>query len=322
MRLIARVILAVGIVFCVTVMPADAAVREYFGSDDFLVQDGREVIVNVWDIDLFVRAADTPMVHCTTDLRIAGTGAEKADQWIVARVPKYSESDSGLDLSLDPGNEGFLGIGAFTRRRRIGILIPHSVIPNLTTSSGAISIDGDFFNADPLRLRTGNGSIDFDGAAKSIEIRTTSGQTSVRVVRPLDQFWARTSSGPVSLTGGAHSVEIETASGDVSLSALSGSVSVTSVGGTLILDWDRLGPGATVTLRSLKGDITVTLPRGTHPQGVLTTTSGAIKSGFPGEVNEAGDTVTLVGDGPRLEIETASGAILLRENRGWFAPEE
>jgi len=317
-----RVFLAVGIIFCVAVMPVDAAVREYFGSDDFLVPDGHEVVVNIWDIDLFVRAAAGPMVHCTTDLRIAGTGADKADQWIAARVPKFSESENGLDLNLDPGHEGFLGIGAFTRRRRIGILIPYSLIPNLTTSSGTISIDGDFFNADPLQLRTGSGSIDFDGAAIAIEVRTTSGQTSVRVVRPLDHFLVRTSSGPVRLIGGAHSVEIETASGDVSLSALSGSASVTSVGGTLILDWDNVNPDTTISLRSLKGDITVTLPRGTHPQGMLTTTSGTIKSGFPGEVNEAGDTVTLVGDGPRLEIETASGAILLRENRGWFAPEE
>ena len=122
------------------------------------------------------------------------------------------------------------------------------------------------------------------------------------------------------MTGGALEVEVETASGDVTLAALSGSAMVSSVGGSLDLDWDHLGPNAVVTIRSLKGDITVTLPHSIRPKGVLTTTSGAIKSEFPGVVNEKGDTVTLAGDGPRLEIETASGAIHLKAGRGWFAP--
>ncbi len=320
MRLMDKVLLIVGLALSFAVGQADAAVREFFGSDSFIVSDGDQVVVNVWDVDVFVRSADTPMVRCTTDLRIAGTGAEKADQWIAARVPKFTENDKGLSLSLEPGEEGFLGIGAFTRRRRLGLLIPHPVIPDLTTSSGTVTIEGDFFAADPLRLRTGSGSISFDGAAKSLKIRTTSGKTEVRVVRPLDRFWVRTSSGSISLTGGALEVEVETASGDVTLAALSGSAMVSSVGGSLDLDWDHLGPNAVVTIRSLKGDITVTLPHSIRPKGVLTTTSGAIKSEFPGVVNEKGDTVTLAGDGPRLEIETASGAIHLKAGRGWFAP--
>ncbi len=320
MRFIDKVLVVVAVLLSLAVWPAEGAVREFFGSDSFVVRDGGQVVVNVWDVDLFIRAADTPMVHCTTDLRIAGTGAEKADQWIQTRVPTFTESDSGLRLSLDPGDEGFLGIGAFTRRRQLGILIPHPVIPDLTTSSGAISVEGDFFNGDPVRLRTGSGPISFDGAAPALEVRTTSGETAVRVVRPLDRFWARTSSGAISLNGGARKVEIETASGDVTLTALSGSAAVTSVGGSLVLDWDSLPSDAVVTMRSLKGDITVTLPHSVRPQGVLTTTTGEIKSEFPGEVNEAGDTVTLAGDGPRLELETASGAILLKAGRGWFAP--
>lgn len=320
MRFFNKALVVLSILFSLAVLPAEGAVREFFGSDSFIVRDGGRVEVNVWDIDLFVRAADSPMVHCTTDLRIAGTGAEKADLWIATRVPKFTESDAGLSLALDPGDEGFLGIGAWNRRRRLGLLLPHALIPDLTTSSGAITIEGDFFNADPLRLRTGSGAIKFDGATPALEIRTTSGETQVHVFRPLDRFWARTSSGPITLDGGARQVEIETASGDVTLSALSGPASVTSVGGSLVLAWDTLPADAVVTIRSLKGDITVTLPSSTRPQGILTTTSGEIQSEFPGEVNEAGDTVSLVGDGPRIEMETASGSILLKAGHGWFAP--
>lgn len=320
MRFGLKTILVFSILLVLAFAPVEGAVREFFGSDSFSVDDGGTVIVNVWDVDLFARAADTPLLHCTTDLRIAGTGADKADQWIAARVPKFTESEGVLNLNLNPGEEGFLGIGALTRRRRLGLLIPHSLVPDLTTSSGAINLEGSFLNGDPLRLRTGSGSVNFDGAAGSLEIRTTSGATTVRVVSPLRNFWVRTSSGPVTLSGGARSVEIETASGNVKLSALSGSASVVSVGGSIDLDWDHLGPDDVVTIRSLKGDITLTLPHTFKPQGVLTTTSGQIKSEFPGDVNEAGDTVSLVGDGPRLEIETASGDILLKAGRGWFAP--
>ncbi len=322
MKVIPRCLILAAAVVVAGPLRSDAAVREFFGEDSFELPAGGTVIVNVWDIDVFVRAADVPMVRCTTDLRIAGLGAEKADAWITARTPKFTQEGNTLTLDLDPGDEGFLGFGSLTRRRRMGLLVPHSVIPDLTTSSGAISVTGNFFNAKPLRLRTGDGDISLSGGADEIEIHTTSGNSTIRVFSPLNRFWARTSSGSITLEGGARSVEIETASGNIDLSGLSGPASVTSVGGRLSLRWDALGPDDTVTIRSLKGAVTLVLPHDVEPSGTLTTTSGKISSGFPGEVNEKGDTVTLTGNGPRLEVETASGTITLVADRGWFAPAE
>ncbi len=323
MKVIIRCFVLAAVVSAVGMpLRSDAAVREYFGEDSFELPAGGTVVVNVWDIDVFVRAADAPLVQCTTDLKISGLGAEKADAWIAARVPKFAQEGNTLRLDLDPGDEGFLGFGSLTRRRRMGLLIPHSVVPDITTSSGKISVTGDFFNAKPLRLRTGDGDIEVSGGADEIEIHTTSGNSTIRVFTPLNRFWARTSSGSITLEGGARSVEIETASGNIDLSALSGSASVTGVGGNLVLRWDALGPGDTVTIRSLKGDVTLVFPHTLKLSGTVTTTSGKISSGFPGEVNENGDTVTLTGDGPHIEVETASGTITLVADRGWFAPKD
>ncbi len=155
-----------------------AAVREYFGVDPLPIGEGQTVIVDAWDVDLFVRGADTREVQCSTDLKISGIGAEKADQWIQTRIPQFTTTEEGLEISLQAGDDGFLGLASLTRRRRIGIVLPLESIPDLTTSSGAIEAQGDFRRADPLRLRTGSGAITFRGGASSLEIRTTSGDTT------------------------------------------------------------------------------------------------------------------------------------------------
>ncbi|MCD4748425.1 MAG: DUF4097 domain-containing protein [Thermoanaerobaculales bacterium] len=301
---------------------SDAALREYFAADDFVLTEGQQMIVDGWDLDIHVRAADTELVRCSTDLRISGTGADTADQWVASRIPHFTEDDKGLQVGLQSSEDGFLGLGKYMRRSRIGLLTPLWVIPDVTTSTGLIDIWGDFSLADPMRLRSSTGNITFRGAAASIEIRTTSGNTLMDVVRPLNRLWARTSSGTLQLSGGAKNIEIETASGSVTLAGLSGSASVETVSGEIIIAWDRLPKDVVVTLRTSKGDIHVTLPPESRPSGRLTTVTGEILSEFPGEIGIEGDTVLLTGDGPTLEIETASGALTLAKSKGWFAPEK
>ncbi len=114
---------------------------------------------------------------------------------------------------------------------------------------------------------------------------------------------------------------METASGDVDLSGLSGPATVESVNGNIHATWDRLDSGASVKLRTSKGDIVITIPSEAAPSGTLTTATGEIHSEFEGTVSEAGDSVTLAGDGPVLDIETASGKIHVVKDRGWFTAE-
>jgi hypothetical protein len=298
-----------------------AAVREYLGVDPLPLEEGQTVVVDAWDVNVFARSGDTRVVQCSTDLRISGVGADKADQWILTRTPQFTSTENGLEISLKSGDEGFLGLASLTRRRRLGFVLPLTSIPDLTTSSGNIELEGDFIAANPLRLRTGSGTILFRGGTSSLEIRSTSGDTTIELFRPVESLSARTSSGSLSLSGGARSLEIETASGDITLSGLSGPATIESVSGHINATWDQLAPGASVKLRTFKGDIVITIPADATPAGTLITATGEIHSEFEGEINEAGDTVTLTGDGPVLDVETASGKIFLNKDRGLFGAE-
>ena len=198
-----------------------------------------------------------------------------------------------------------------TARARIALVLPRSVTPDVTTTSGTIRVEGDFPDADPMRLRSSTGGLELTGATSRLDIRTAAGDSRINVMRPLEELFARTSTGDVNLSGGARLVHVDTASGNVWLENLSGSADVATSSGKITLRWDRLEPDDRVTVRSTSGRITLVVPPHVRPRGRLTTTGGTVRSDLPGTVNEAGDTGTLDGTGPLLEIETASGEIIL-----------
>jgi len=305
------------VLLLVTVSPALAAQKELTQTDQFPAADGKTVFVDAATLDVRLRAADVRSIEVATELRIAGVSEERAASWIVDHTPQFSDDVSRLEVSARPGRQGFLWLGLLTARARIGLVVPPTVIPDITTTAGNVAIRGDFASATPLRLRTATGQIELNGAAGSLDVRSASGDATVDVLRPLDRLFARTSSGDVTLTGGAREVKVDTASGDVRLTDLSGPAEVTTSTGKVFLSWDRLDPDATVTVRSASGRIHLALPEGLRPRGTLTTTAGTIRSDLPGTVNEAGDTVTLQGDGPLLQIETASGEITVGTGDDW-----
>ena len=98
---------------------------------------------------------------------------------------------------------------------------------------------------------------------------------------------------------------------------LSGDAEVITSTGKLTLTWDRLEPENRVVVRSDSGRIRLTIPEGVSPRGSLRTIGGNLRSDFPGIVNEAGDTITLAGDGPEILIESASGDVVLEAGTWW-----
>jgi DUF4097 and DUF4098 domain-containing protein YvlB len=121
----------------------------------------------------------------------------------------------------------------------------------------------------------------------------------------------------VRLTGGAREARVETASSKIWLENLSGDVNVSTSTGKVTLRWDRLDVGASVRVRSSSGRVHLVLPTDSRPQGTLTTTTGDIRSDFPGEISEDGGSLTLQGDGPSFDVESASGDILLTTSEMW-----
>jgi DUF4097 and DUF4098 domain-containing protein YvlB len=303
--------ISLSLMFMLTVLYTDAAQRELLKTERFPTTAGKLVVIDAADLDVTVRAADVHELIVTTDLQISGVGEKRAESWINNHTPTFNDSEEKLLVTVQPGKDGFMGLGLLTARARMRVVLPTNVIPDLTTTSGRIKLHGDFPDADPLRLRTATGDMELTGAAGSIDIRTTSGDSTVDVMRPLTSFFARTSAGHVTLTGGALSAHAETASGDIRLSNLSGSVHASSSTGRVSLSWDRLGPSSTIKALTAQSRIMLVIPAGSEPRGTLRTVTGTIRSDFPGHISEQGDSVFLEGGGAVIEAETASGQLTL-----------
>jgi hypothetical protein len=296
---------------------AGAADRELQSTKRYPAAAAKRVIVDVANLAVEARAADLPVVEAVTDLRIGGVTEAQGDNWIARNTPVVEDSEGQISFRVPAGRRPFMWIGALTARARLRLRLPTEVVPDITTTSGDISLRGDFPNARPLHLRTATGQVELDGAAASIDVRSAAGDARITVFRPLDSLFVRTSSGQVVLDGGAREATIDTASGAIRLSNLSGSTTVTTSTGRVELSWDRLDPGASVRVRSASGRVRLVIPEHSDPGGTLKTTDGTIRCDLPGRINDAGDTVSLEGDGATLDIETASGDILLGRSDGW-----
>jgi len=294
-----------------------AAQKDLAQTDHFPSTEGKTVVVHANGLDVRMRVADVSQIVAETELHIGSVGEEKAQRWIESHTPVFADDEDKLSILIEPGKSGFLGFGRLSARARLSLLVPGDVVPDLTTTGGNLSVRGDFPHASPLRLRTSTGDIDMTGAAKALDVRSTSGDVQLEVIRPLERLFARTSSGEVRLVGGARAARVETASSKIWLENLSGDVNVSTSTGKITLRWDRLEGGASVRVRSSSGRVHLILPVGTRPRGTLTTTTGNIRSDFPGEVTEDGGALTLQGDGPSFDVETASGDILLTTNDMW-----
>ncbi|NOZ78008.1 MAG: DUF4097 domain-containing protein [Acidobacteria bacterium] len=277
---------------------------------------GKKVIIDAGDVDVHVRAGDVNRVHVTAQLKISGVTVTRALSWIKYHMPTMTDQDDALTITIPRHKEGFLGLGYLTGKAHLGVILPISMIPDITTRGGTIELWGDFPGADPLRLRTATGAIHAVGAAVSVDARSVSGDIRIDVVRPLESFFARTAGGDVTLTGGAKKVHVDTASGDIWLNALSGPASIVTSSGKVTLRWDRIDPSDTIKVRGTSGDVRLVLPKGVKPSGHLRTVKGKISTDLAATISPDGMSVTFEGAGPLLDVETASGKIELGERGG------
>jgi len=309
--------LTLGLVVILGTFSIDAAQKDLSLTETFRGPDGKRLLVDGADLDIRVRSGDVDQIEAEVLLHIRGTGDEKASRWIENHTPVFTDGEDQLGIVVTPGKSGFLGFGWASSRARIDLLVPGGVVPDVTTTSGAIRLRGDFRNAHPLRMRTSAGNMEMVGATQSLDIRTAEGDAQIEVFRPLERFFARTSSGDIRLVGGSREARVDTASGNIWLENLSGNVEVSTSTGKITLTWDRMEPETTVRIRSSSGRVHLMVPEGVHPQGTLTTTTGNIRSELPGEVNEDGISLRMLGDGPTFDVETASAEIQLTIGEAW-----
>lgn len=307
----------IAVLIC-TVGAGEAAKRNIDLTRRYPITTGDRLVVDAAGSKLVVRVADIEEAVITSHLRISGVSQETADAWVDAVTPQVTRGEGQLGIVVSPAKKGTLSLAHLTAKARLLVAVPGAVVPDLTARSGDISVRGDFASADPLRLRTAGGRMEMTGAAASLDIRSTSGDARIVVVRPLARLFARTASGNVSVTGGLREAHVDTASGDISLDGLSGPVDLSTSSGKVFLRWDRLDTAAEVHIRSTKGRVEIVIPDTVDPSGELRTTTGEVRCELPATVTEEGHVVTLNGTGPRFDVESTSGLIILGHGTdGW-----
>jgi DUF4097 and DUF4098 domain-containing protein YvlB len=178
-----------------------------------------------------------------------------------------------------------------------------------TAGSGSLtigSIGGD------VQARAGSGSIRIDGVGGNLQVRTGSGSIDAHAVQGAITASAgsgrieleETGSGDVSIHSGSGGVRVRGVRGGLSVSTSSGSIRAQ---GEIVRDWN---------LDASSGGITVELPSEASFELDAHTNSGSIDSERPLSVSGRISRRSLKGavgsGGPRLEIETSSGSIVIR----------
>lgn len=277
----------------------------------FPAHQGKSVYIDAGPLDLFVRSADITEIRLNVQLGAAAFKESQAVKWLEAHRPEVLDSPDTLRV-ITPEPKGInLFKGVVTSRARIEIVVPSFVRPDLTTSSGALQIEGEYPSARPLRLRSSTGDIELTGWAPEVEVRTTNGDMRVRAPRAIESLLARTASGEVILTGGARRVRCDTSSGNVRLDGLLGPIGIATTSGNVTGRFDALEPKDEVRVSSSSGKVRVTLPPGSTPGGEVTSARGEIRSVYPGEADPKGGRLRLSGNGPRVVVTTTSGRVEL-----------
>ncbi len=290
---------------------AAGAERSEVISKAFPAPPAKLVLIDAGPLDLFVRSADIREIRLNVHLTATAFKESQAAAWLAAHRPEVQDTADTLRISTLETKGMPLLKGVVASRARIEIVVPPDVRPDLTTSSGGLQVEGEYVAAEPLRLRSATGDIEFTGWAPAVEVRTTSGDMRIRVSKAIDTLLARSAGGEVILTGGARRVRCDTSSGNVRLDGLLGPVGIATTSGNITCRFDAIAVQDEVRVSSSSGKVRLTLPPGSTPAGEITSARGEIRSAFPGEADPKGGRLRLAGNGPRVMVTTTSGRIEL-----------
>jgi DUF4097 and DUF4098 domain-containing protein YvlB len=302
---------AVPLILLLVAGTATAADKNEVIAKTFPTAAGKVVLVDAGALDVSVRSADIPDIRVRVELGAAAFKETQAKAWIESHRPTFDDTAGQLKIvAPDPGGVNLFK-GVVISKAHMELVLPLAVRPDLSTSSATMRVEGEFAAGNPLRLRSASGDIELLGWAPEVEVRTTSGNITIRATRAIERLLARTSSGAVSLTGGARAVRCDSSSGAVALGGLLGPTTVMTTSGGVTLGFDALAADAEVKITTASGRVRVTLPPGTQPGGELSSVRGEIRSVYPGAAPANEPRLVLSGTAPKITVTTTSGKIEL-----------
>jgi DUF4097 and DUF4098 domain-containing protein YvlB len=302
---------SVATILMLAVGAAFAAERQETIEKTFAAPAGKRVVVDAGALDLSVRRAEINEIRLRVELSAAALREAQANAWVERHMPTIEDSAAEFRFTAPDVREIRLFRGVIIGRARVELVLPAGLQSDFSTSSGNLTVEGEFSQARPMRLRSASGTVQFTGWAPELEVRTTSGDMRVQVTRPLDRLLTRSAGGSLTFTGGAREARCESASGAMRLEALLGDLSVTTSSGNVTALFDAVGADHQVRISTTTGRVQVTLPPGTEPGGEIASTRGEIRSSFPGHTSTEERRLLLAGSGPKIYVATASGKVEL-----------
>lgn len=181
------------------------------------------------------------------------------------------------------------------------VTIPLSAQIHVTINSGSIAVDG----AAGATVASQSGSIAIYNVQGPVDARTVSGDIAAYTVT--GQTAIETENGSLTISGVKGQLQAITQNGDVSVSAtiLSGqSVLQTNYGS--IHFTGSIDPRGTYTMKTLSGDVDLTLPANAAFQLAATTNSGSVQNAFGSNT---------VGNPPRAQVTITVGSGSITVNK-------
>lgn len=241
---------------------------------------------------------------------------EQAATGALADDERLSVSTSGGTLRIRwMENHLFSLFGAKHAAKQLSVQLPRSMaLANLAcrSVSGDVTLTG--CEAEKLSVGSTSGAVTLQAVtAAALSADTVSGALTLEHTTASGSADVTTTSGEMTLTAfSAPALSFETTSGAVSLSGRVDSLTGSSVSAPLSAELIRCP--AELTIQSVSGGVTLTLPENDGFYLDYSTVSGALHSDFPliGGLAKSGKALYLAGTS-RFSVSTTSGEITLKK---------
>jgi len=283
---------------------------ELYQEHSFDARPGQTVSIDVsfHRVEVEIQPGDT--VHAIVEISASGSSG-KAERAIEELTPVFQEK--GDTLLIRSTRKGGWNWFKGKIKGRVTVTMPPDLNLEVDSSSGSVTIDGDLGDA-AVECDASSGSVSVKGAMRELNVDTSSGSIKAEVTRPLESFTADASSGSVRLTGGAFTASADTSSGSITLLGLRGDADMDASSGSVTCQWDSIPAGASIRAGASSGSVTLKLPPGTEISGSASTSSGGIRSDFPGTFKKSSATFSGGSGAVDVRISTSSGSVKVIEN--------
>lgn len=199
---------------------------------------------------------------------------------------------------------------------KIDLYIPEDFSKNLIlhTTSADINI-GNLASSD-LSISSVSGKTTIDTLeCGDFSLKTTSGEAKINSIKCKKSSFSSVSGELNSDSFASESLDFHTTSGELTLKEFAGSLSGSTVSGSVEIDYKTFDKSVDVSTTS--GDVTVSLPNSSEFSVELNSTSGDFENEFPSKITKSNkrSLYGTVGDGSnKIKIKTVSGDISIKED--------